>query len=149
MALSRAEQRAIVAADAERRRAREIDEYLQLHGSSEASESYDPRLTALPCQTSGVGVVYPPRRVRVSEDSWTRGMRGRTVGVAPGTEDSATEATVRVIHADGSSEIRTASSFRAVRETQRRRHAERASHEAPLHSDIQLMQNMGTQADVD
>jgi hypothetical protein len=129
MALSPSDQRAIVRADSERRQAREIEEYLALHRPSQARQ-YDPHADGNPELTSGVGVVSPPRsyvgHVRVTR----HGQRTRVVGIAPNAEGVALAhagvASVLVTHADGTSETRPVSSFRAASRA-RRAHAERAT----------------------
>lgn len=52
-------------------------------------------------------------RANASGNGWDRGLRGRTIGIAPGTEATSDgTATVKVTYADGTSIIRSANSFR-------------------------------------
>jgi hypothetical protein len=104
MSLSRAEQREIVLADRERRIQREIDEYLRLIGA--------PSQTVA-TRDDGLALDYLPNRhrtVRASQSSW---LQSRVVGIAPGTEATSDGTpTVKCTYADGTSEVRTVSSFR-------------------------------------
>lgn len=102
--LSRQQQREILRRDAEARRQRDIEDFLLLNKPSDAT----PTETGVPNNHNRV--------VRVSESSWNRGLRGKVVGVAPGTEsESDGTPTVLCKYADGSQEVRTVSSFRALR----------------------------------
>lgn len=88
---------------------------------------------------AGIGVITPPRNVSANPNageygSWTRGMRGRTVGIAPNTDsavptvavtttkvvegqryDDATDRWVKYAVEMPVTEIRTVSSFRKTR----------------------------------
>jgi hypothetical protein len=77
MSLSRDEQYRILREDQERRITREVNEWLALNTAK-------PDPNAMPAD-------YLPNRhrtIRASEDSWRRGLKGRTAGIAPGTEDA-------------------------------------------------------------
>jgi hypothetical protein len=76
MSLSRDEQYRILREDEERRITREVNEWLALNTAK-------PNPNAMPAD-------YLPnqhRTIRASEDSWRRGLKGRTAGIAPGTEN--------------------------------------------------------------
>jgi hypothetical protein len=120
MALTREDQLRIMREDRLRRHLREqaeIEQFVQAHTPT-------PRGTRNVVVNRelvrGIGVISPPLRVRVSESSWERQLHTRHVGVAPGTEPTATESTVLVTHADGTSEIRPVTSFRRTRNVSRR-----------------------------
>lgn len=116
--------RVIVNEDRARRQARETQELNELIAQfypSTVFEGCDPYhvsrgITGEPIEKNRVH--------RGSDNCWNRGMRGRTVGIAPGTEATSDgTATVRVIHADGKTEIRSARSFReASKATKVRNH---------------------------
>jgi hypothetical protein len=118
--------RDIVKADRAVRQAREAEELIALAREfypSEVFEGCDPYHVS----RSITGEPSEKNRVhRATDNCWNRGMRGRTVGIAPGTEDSSDgTATVRVIHANGNTEIRSARSFRPERIAKRQaRHIE-------------------------
>lgn len=120
MALSRADQRRILREDAKRRNAREASEIADLLGFAPTPDETVPRGTMLVRADARAIGATTALTVRASQSSWldSRGyLRGRVVGVAPGTEDTSDGTpTVRVIHADGTSEVRTVASFRAPRE---------------------------------
>lgn len=105
MALSKAEQRAIVKRDAERRLERDIAEHIALQSPKVAD--------------NGMPIDYLPnnhRDVRASR-KWNP---TRVVGIAPGTEDiSDGTPTVLVRRPGQPDEIRTVSSFRQPRRTRR------------------------------
>jgi hypothetical protein len=146
--LSHEDQTRIVASDRARRAARDAAELEQFaraiegHGPSsfpDATGDYAPSEII-----AGASVVTPPRDVRVT----ARGTRSRagsgywsdvtvrdahrdpillaqlgTRGIATGTDVGDGTATVRVIHADGSTEIRSAASFRRAAVARRRSRA--------------------------
>lgn len=93
---------AIMEADLKRRHEREQEELRKL-GLLDSDYVQSRNITGEPTDKHRVH--------RASDDCWKRGLRGRTVGIAPDTEVTGI-ATVRVIHADGTTEIRTANSFR-------------------------------------
>jgi hypothetical protein len=114
MALSRQRQRQIMLDDAKRRNAREaadIEAIVAAHGK--IREGIDPYLFSRSIR----GVPSPNNRNhKASQDSWKRGLRDTTVGVASPTD---TIPTVRVTKMYDSGEMRTtvvpASSFRKPR----------------------------------
>jgi hypothetical protein len=83
-----------------------------LSDRAKIAQNMKPGTKVNACLVRGIGTVNPPLPTSASRNSWDRGMTGRVVGIAPGTEETAKESTVRVIHADGTDEIRTVSSFR-------------------------------------
>lgn len=117
MALSRARQREIMRADAKRRNARDIEDFLALKGNRVAPAGIDPYLFSrsirgVPSENN--------RQHRASENCWTRGMMGRTVGVAPGTTvDTFTVPTVAVT-INGETTVRNVSEYRRTRNVRTR-----------------------------
>lgn len=93
---------AIIAADNERMIARLEREAALFASGAQVIDPYhkDRQITGEPSEKN--------RTYRASDDCWKRGLRSRTVGTA--TDDG--NQTVKVIHPDGSTEIRSASSFR-------------------------------------
>lgn len=69
---------------------------------------WDRHITGVPSQGN--------RDYKASDNCWKRGMRGKTTGVAPGTELTATEATVLVTF-NGVTTIKPVSEFRGKRVT--------------------------------
>lgn len=89
--------REIMKADNARRAQREAieDAILGLHNevdplsdAARIAANTKPGTRVNPCLVRGIGTVNPPAPTSASRNSWDRGMRGRTVGVAPGTESS-------------------------------------------------------------
>jgi hypothetical protein len=105
-------QREIMRRDNERRAERAVADYLALQG----------RDTSRQTAPNGMPLDYMPnshRDIRVSPSSWD--VSGRVVGVATGTEKTSDGTpTVRVIHSDGTEEIRTVSSIRRRRNSRPR-----------------------------
>lgn len=132
--LSKAQQREIMRQDAERRLERDIAEHLLLNKSSDAT----PSETGVPNNHM--------RNPKASADCWSRGLKGRTVGVAPGTEaESDGTPTVRVIYANGESHIEPARGFGKGTRTVLKRDTV-----APRQTDIQRFEHIiGTNSDVD
>lgn len=125
--MSKQQLRAIVKADNARRAQRTrledailgIDVVDSLSDQSRIAESikqHGLRLRVNPCIVRGIGTVNPPLPIRATEDCWTRGMRGRTVGTADGKT-----ASVKVTHADGASEVLPVAHFRGKRDKQNSR----------------------------
>lgn len=113
--MTRAEQRAIERADQERRDQRDIADFLALRGES---TPVDRHAMAIRADARAAGMVTS-QTVRVSP-RWAASSP-RAVGIATGTSDTSDGPTVRVIHADGSTEVRTVDSFRAARTSTRAR----------------------------
>lgn len=124
---------AILREDTKRRNARQVMEDAILGINTDeidkCSDAYKISINTVkgarvnPCLVRGVGTVNPPAHTSASDNCWNRGMRGRTQGVATGTELThkvGDPATVLVIK-DGMREIRTVSSFRNKRERVSRR----------------------------
>lgn len=93
------------------------------------------------------GVPSPNNRVprgNASDNGWKRGMAGRTVGIAPGTESTSDgTATVRVIYADGRSEIRSANSFRKENiHRKNRQHVQATAHHRIMAGDLAPIGNV-------
>lgn len=98
-------------ADAKRRALRDAAELEQLAQAIESPSRYAPDHKYVnPELVRGAGVVCPPPNARASE-RWTA-----TASRCVGTVDGRSIPSVRVIHADGSSEVRTVSSFRKSRD---------------------------------
>jgi hypothetical protein len=120
MALTREDQLRIMREDRMRRHLREqaeADAFVQAHTPAPRSA----RGTVINRElVRGIGVISPPLRVRVTEDCWSRGMRGKTIGVAPGTELTASAPSVAVTR-NGETSIVPASSFRKPRNVRERR----------------------------
>jgi len=74
-------------------------------------------------RADGMPIDFTPnahRNIKVSPDYWERMLRFQPVGIAPGTESTSDGTpTVRCTYADGTSEVRTVSSFSKVREARR------------------------------
>lgn len=110
MALSRADQRRIMRDDVKRRNAREaLEDATLLRDTSYCPDGVDPyhydrSITGVPTQGN--------RNFAASRSSWERGLRGRTVGIAPGTEDDSDGTPTVAVIIDGVTEIRPVSSFR-------------------------------------
>lgn len=112
---------AILREDTKRRNARQAMEDailgLGLKVVDESSDAYKIAHNTVrgsrvnPCLVRGIGTVNPPPNTSASDNCWNRGMRGKTVGIAPGTEDSSDGTpTVRVIR-NGQEEIVPANRF--------------------------------------
>lgn len=134
----------IAAADRSRREAREAAELdaliAQYYPSTAAIEADSLRycnarnITGQPSENN--------RQIRVTEDSWSRGLKGRTVGVAHGTPDNTpdTEPMVRVTR-NGQTRVETVRSFRRGGSTRQTRQTQQASRRA---RDIARQADMGT-----
>ena len=76
-------------------------------------------------RADGMPLDYTPnghRTYRVSRDYWERMLNHSPVGIAPGTEATSDGTpTVLCTYADGTSEVRTVSSFRTNKERQHHR----------------------------
>jgi hypothetical protein len=103
---------AILAADEARRAERIKRENAEL-GIVEVPEGVDPYHYSRSIR--GVPLSMTRKRqgrvIKASPSSWNRGMRYRTVGFAPGTDPQEGQ-TVAVTYSDGTTEIKSASSFR-------------------------------------
>lgn len=123
--------KAILREDAKRRNARQVMEDailgIGVEVIDECSDAFKIAANTVkgarvnPCLVRGIGTVNPPPNTSASDNCWNRGMRGKTIGVATGTELTAENPTVLVKYADGSEEIRTVSSFRSKRSTTHKR----------------------------
>lgn len=112
MALSKAEQRAIEAADAERRLLREIAELQEIATRSVDPYHWSRSITGAPSNKN--------RTYRASDDCWNRGMKGRTYGVAAqldhtGELNGVTTPNTVTVMKDGNVTVRSASEFRAAK----------------------------------
>lgn len=108
----------VLADDRERRRLRQLAEDSLLSNTSYVPEGVDPYHFS----RSIKGVPSNKHRiVKASKDCWSAGMRGKTVGVAPGTEQVATEQTVAVT-VNGTTTIVPASAFKATSIHKKQRH---------------------------
>lgn len=112
--LSPSAQRRIMRDDAQRRLDRDIAEHLALHGAVPASLT---RQNGMP-----LDYLSNHSRLPVAHDA-SMYPRERAVGIATGTSDTSQGPTVRVIHADGTTEVRTVSSFRKDRVSSTRQRA--------------------------
>jgi len=78
----------------------------------------------------GLPIDFTPnnhRTYKVSRDYWDRMLNHRPVGIAPGTEATSDGTpTVLCHYADGTSEVRTVSSFRTNKERQQRSKVQQA-----------------------
>jgi hypothetical protein len=114
--------RDIVKADNARRAARRImeDAILGLDmievsvDATRIAANQKPGTYVNPCLVRGIGTINPPRNTSASDNCWNRGMKGKTVGVAPGTNP--TEPTV-LVHKNGKSTIVPAKGFGRTRNT--------------------------------
>jgi hypothetical protein len=115
--MDRQTQREIMRRDNERRAERAVADWLALEGSDTSRQT----------RPDGMPLDYRANRhrdIRVSQSSWD--VSGRVVGVATGTEKTSDGTpTVRVIHSDGTEEIRTVSSIRRRRNTRTRSNSSR------------------------
>lgn len=105
--MNEAEQLATLERDAARRALRESEELVALaqryYGMPD-NYHVSRGITGEPSEKN--------RTYRATETCWKRGMTGRTVGIAPGTEhESDGTATVAITYADGTHTIRSAASF--------------------------------------
>lgn len=71
-----------------------------------------------PCLVRGIGTVNPPMPTSASRNTWDA-FKSARIGVAPGTEDTATVPTVLVHYADGTSEVKPVSAFRTPKQHRR------------------------------
>lgn len=111
--MNAAQQREIVRADRARRLARQLDEDIEIFGPPKASENHAGKLLVR-SDARAMGCVTA-LTTRASRSSWldkNGQLRGRVVGIAPGTEDTSDGTpTVLVTHADGRSEVLPANGF--------------------------------------
>lgn len=101
--------RDIVKQDNARRAKREAEENAILFADvTNAPEGIDPyhwgrSITGIPSNNN--------RNYKASDDCWKRGMRGKTVGVAPGTENATTGSATVAITRDGVTTVVPVSNF--------------------------------------